>query len=548
MYRNLALTLIAVTSISSCSLKQESADLIIHNARIYTLNASNDIAQAVAIREGKIVEIGPERQIMNKYSSEHVIDAAFKPVYPGFIDAHCHFLGYGLNLQDVNLVGTKSFEDVVGRVEKFAKVNNEAWIVGRGWDQNDWELKEFPNRAVLDSLFPNKPVMLKRIDGHALLVNEVVLNMAGLNSDSHIDGGEFMKENGLLTGVLIDNAMDIVYEIFPEHSTEKKSRALMAAQKNCFAVGLTTIDDAGLDVADVELIKSMHADGSLKMRVYAMMSDNQNNFDVMLASGPIKTEQLNVRSFKFYADGALGSRGACLIKPYSDTKDSTYSGFLLDSISYFQYRAQQLFDTGFQMNTHCIGDSANRTMLEVYSNVLKGHNDMRWRIEHAQVLQADDRAMFSDYSIVPSVQPTHATSDMYWAGERLGRNRIRRAYAYNDLKEQVGILALGTDFPIEGIDPLRTFYAAVVRKDLKGYPSEGFQMENALSREDALRGMTLWAAMANFEEDEKGTIEVGKYADFVILDRDIISIPAAEILSTQVEYTVLNGEVVYSRR
>ncbi len=548
MYRILALSLIAMTSICSCAIKQESADLIIHNARIYTLNASNDIAQAVAIRDGRIVEIGPERQIMNKYSSEQVIDAAFKSVYPGFIDAHCHFLGYGLNLQDVNLVGTKSFEDVVNRVEKFAKDTKEAWIVGRGWDQNDWELKEFPNRAVLDSLFPNTPVMLKRIDGHALLVNEVVLKMAGLNVDSKVEGGEYLQENGRLTGVLIDNAMDRVYQIFPGHSADKKGRALLAAQENCFAVGLTTIDDAGLDAADVELIKSMHASGQLKMRVYAMMSDNQKNFDVMLASGPIKTERLNVRSFKFYADGALGSRGACLIKPYSDTKDSSYSGFLLDSISYFQYRAQQLFDAGFQMNTHCIGDSANRTMLEVYSNVLKGHNDMRWRIEHAQVLHADDRAMFSEYSIVPSVQPTHATSDMYWAGERLGRNRIRRAYAYNDLKEQVGIIALGTDFPIEGIDPLKTFYAAVARKDMKGYPSDGFQMENALSREDALRGMTLWAAMANFEEDEKGTIEVGKYADLVILDRDIVTVPAEDILGTQVEYTIVNGEVVYSRR
>ena len=262
----------------------------------------------------------------------------------------------------------------------------------------------------------------------------------------------------------------------------------------------------------------------------------------------IKTDRLNVRSFKFYADGSLGSRGACLIQPYSDSEDSVHTGFLLDSISYYQFRAQQLFDLGFQMNTHCIGDSANRTMLEVYGNVLGGHNDKRWRIEHAQVLHSKDRGRFADFSIVPSVQPTHATSDMYWAGERLGRNRVRRAYAYNELKDQIGIIALGTDFPVEGISPIRTFYAAVARKDAKGYPKEGFQMENALSREDALLGMTLWAAMSNFEEDEKGTIEEGKLADLVMLDRDIMQIPEVDLIGVQVEYTIVHGEVVYSKK
>lgn len=540
---------IAIASLfSACGIKQESADLIIHNARIYTLNPSNDIAQAVAIRDGRILEVGAERQIMNKYRSEQVIDAAFKAIYPGFIDAHCHFLGYGLTLQDVNLNGTKSFEEVIDRVVKRANPVDGAWIVGRGWDQNDWDIQAFPNRHALDSLFPNTPVVLKRVDGHAILVNKIVLDLAGLTSSTEIDGGELLVESDQLTGVLIDNAMTNVYNIMPEKDVRTLENALISAQENCFGVGLTTVDDAGLDIDEIELIQAMHDDGRLKMRVYAMMSDNPVNFEALFESGPIKTDRLNVRSFKFYADGSLGSRGACLIQPYSDSEDSVHTGFLLDSISYYQFRAQQLFDLGFQMNTHCIGDSANRTMLEVYGNVLGGHNDKRWRIEHAQVLHSKDRGRFADFSIVPSVQPTHATSDMYWAGERLGRNRVRRAYAYNELKDQIGIIALGTDFPVEGISPIRTFYAAVARKDAKGYPKEGFQMENALSREDALLGMTLWAAMSNFEEDEKGTIEEGKLADLVMLDRDIMQIPEVDLIGVQVEYTIVHGEVVYSKK
>ncbi|MFT4678228.1 MAG: putative amidohydrolase YtcJ [Flavobacteriales bacterium] len=548
MKKHFFLVIAVATILSACGIKHESADLIIHNARIYTLNSTNDIVQAVAIRDGKIIEVGAERQILNKYRSEHIIDAAFKAVYPGFIDAHCHFLGYGLTLQDVNLVGTKSFKEVIDRVVNQASPDSKAWIVGRGWDQNDWDTQVFPNRQMLDSLFPDRPVVLKRIDGHAILVNQVVLELAGLSVATEIEGGELMVKSGQLTGVLIDNAMSFVFDRMPENDTKTLEKALISAQANCFGVGLTTVDDAGLDIDEVDLIRIMQDDGRLKMRIYAMMSDDPLNFEALFETGPIKTDRLNVRSFKFYADGSLGSRGACLVKPYSDAEDSLHTGFLLDSISYYQFRAQQLFDAGFQMNTHCIGDSANRTMLEVYGNVLEGHNDKRWRIEHAQVLHSKDRRRFADFSIVPSVQPTHATSDMYWAGERLGRNRVRRAYAYNDLKEQIGIIALGTDFPVEGISPLRTFYAAVARKDVEGFPKEGFQMENALSREDALLGMTLWAAMANFEEGEKGTVEPGKLADLVMLDRDIMQIPEVDILEVQVEYTIVNGEVVYSKK
>jgi hypothetical protein len=296
----------------------------------------------------------------------------------------------------------------------------------------------------------------------------------------------------------------------------------------------------------VDLIDEMHKNGELKMRVYAMLTDNKENLDYYLQHGIYKTDRLNVRSFKFYADGALGSRGACLLEDYSDKKG--WKGFLLSKPEYFREIAEKMFEKKFQMNTHCIGDSANRFLLNTYGSVLKGKNDKRWRIEHAQVIGKNDFEKFGMYSVVPSVQPTHATSDMYWAKDRLGEERIKSAYAYKDLLKAAGIVALGTDFPVEDINPLYTFYAAVVRKDLKGFPKDGFQMENALNREETLKGMTIWAAYANFEEKEKGSIEPGKFADFVILDKDIMKINIDSVPNVKVLATYLNGEKVYSQK
>jgi predicted amidohydrolase YtcJ len=427
----------------------------------------------------------------------------------------------------------------------YAEENPDGWIVGRGWDQNDWAVNEYPTRTVLDSLFPDRPIFIKRIDGHAALTNAVGLKAGGVTSQSTIDGGEILMMGEIPSGVLIDNAADLVEDSIPQRSSAYKHKALLDAQENCFAVGLTTVSDAGMDKDEIELIQKMHEEGALKMRIYAMLSDNKENLDHYLASGPVKTDRLDVRSFKFYADGALGSRGACLISPYSDVVHGKHLGFMLDNIEYYREYARLLYDAGFQMNTHCIGDSANRVILDIYGSVLQGENDRRWRIEHAQVVHKKDIEKFAAYSIVPSVQPTHATSDMYWAEQRLGRNRVRRAYAYKELKEQLGMIALGTDFPIEKIPPLHTYYAATVRKDHKDFPQSGFQSENALDRMDALKGMTLWAAMANFQEMEKGSLESGKFADLVILDRDIISIPADEILQAEVTHTLLNGEIVF---
>jgi predicted amidohydrolase YtcJ len=557
----------------SCSSKKQ-ADLLVTNAVIYTVDSAFSVAQCIAIKDGRFIAIGSS-DLISDYQAKEIIDAQGKAIYPGFIDSHCHFYGYGKGLQEINLVGTKSFEEVLQKVkDQSSKIPAGSWIIGRGWDQNDWEVKEFPDRYELDKLFPNTPVFLQRIDGHAALANAEALKRATIVNDTKVAGGIIeidliTKENSddkkwlaaenkelgqikfpiaIPSGILIDNAVDLVQKAIPKPSKADIINSLIAAEKNCFAVGLTTVDDAGLEKNIVDVIDELQKNNKLKMRVYAMLTDNKENFNYYLKNGPYKTERLNVRSFKFYADGALGSRGACLLKPYSDKPEE--SGFLLNNPEYFDSLAKVIFDKGFQMNTHCIGDSAVRLISTIYLNNLFGGKAVnnsplayRWRIEHAQVVDPKDVNKFSD--IIPSVQPTHATSDMYWAKERLGEQRVKCAYAYNDLLKACGKIALGTDFPVENINPLFTFYAAVARKDLKDFPVGGFQSENALSPENTLRGMTIWGAFANFEEKEKGSIEIGKMADFVVLDKDIIKCDISEVPKTKVIYTFVNGECVY---
>jgi predicted amidohydrolase YtcJ len=308
-----------------------------------------------------------------------------------------------------------------------------------------------------------------------------------------------------LTGVLVDNAIGLVRTLIPEADDKQRRQALLDAQKNCFAVGLTTVADCGVDAPLVDFIEQMNIDKSLKMRLYLMLSDDRKNYEYLFKRGIVKTDQLNVRSFKLYADGALGSRGACLLHPYNDR--ANHFGFLLKDAAYYEAITKRISEhEGMQACTHAIGDSANREILRIYGAILRGPNDRRWRIEHAQVINEADFPLFKTYNIVPSVQPTHATSDMYWAGARLGKERESGAYAFRRLMDQNGWLPLGTDFPVEDINPILTFYAAVVRKDAKGFPENGYQSDNALSREQTLRGMTIWAAKANFEEHEKGSL------------------------------------------
>jgi predicted amidohydrolase YtcJ len=539
--RYLIFTLIIII-IQSCSLsKKEQAELILINGNIYTVNENFDKAQAFAVKNGRFLAVGTNEDILKLYESKNVVDAKNQTILPGLIDAHCHFFGLGMAMQNLDLEGSRSFKELVEKVSAYHKEKDPKIIFGRGWDQNDWEQKVFPTKDTLDLLFPNTPVILKRIDGHALLVNQKALELAGIDGNTKVSGGEIIKKDNKVTGVLIDNAMDLVYKVFPEKDKKKSIMALLDAQKTCFSLGLTTVDDAGLGKEAIDLIDSLQQKDLLKIRIYAMVSATEDNLDFYLKNGIIKTEKLHVRSFKVFADGALGSRGAALKEPYSD-RHGHYGAMVTDPES-LKKIATRIAESDFQMNTHAIGDSANAYLLNTYTEVLSGKSDRRWRMEHAQVISPADFEMYK--LVIPSVQPTHATSDMYWAGERLGPERIKGAYAYKKLLKTNGIVALGTDFPVEQVNPMLTFYAAVSRKDLKGYPKNGFQMEDALSREETLKGMTIWAAYANFEELEKGSIENGKMSDFIILDRDIMQVEINSVPESKVLSTYVNGEKVF---
>ncbi len=537
------IALFALVSLSSCI--QQRVDMIVHHAQIYTVDNQFSTAEAMAVQDGKIVAVGTNDAILKEYTSDSVVNAAGAVVYPGFIDAHAHFVGYGQSLFAVDLMFVNSWEEVINRVKDFAaKHPGTSWIRGRGWDQNRFPGKQFPTNEQLNALFPDRPVILERVDGHASIANNAALTIAGIKAGQTMEGGSFVVANGQLTGLLIDNAVGMVEKFAPAVTKEDYKNWLTAAQANCFATGLTTITDCGLHPTAVSMIDTLQQNNDLKMRLYVMLSDHPDSYaSSYFTKGGYTTDRLKVKGIKVYGDGALGSRGACLLKHYADQKG--WGGFLLSSKAHFDSIAAKLINTDFQMCTHAIGDSANRTILNVYAKYLKGKNDKRWRIEHAQIVHPDDFQYFGKYSIIPSVQPTHGTSDMYWAGDRLGEERMKGAYAYKQLLEQNNWLPLGTDFPVEEINPFKTFLAAVVRKDAKGYPADGFQMENALTREQTIRGMTIWAAKANRMEKEIGSLEVGKKADFIMLDKDLMKVSADSILKVKVIKTYINGERVH---
>ncbi len=542
--KKLLFLFIAIT-IFSCAPDKIPADLLIKNATIYTVDKDFSTANALVVKDGKILEIGLKPELELKYKIKETYDAKGNTVVPGLIDAHAHLYGLGLGLQNVDLIGTTSFDEILGKVVAFQEEKNASYIIGRGWDQNDWDDKNFPTKRQLDSLFPDTPVALQRVDGHAYLVNSKALELAGITSKTKVAGGEVVLENGEPTGIIIDAPMALIDKTFPEITAEVSAEALLEAEKICLQYGLTTVDDAGLERNIIELIDSLQKEGKFKLRMYAMVSNSPENLDYYLQNGTYKTDRLNVRSFKIYADGALGSRGAAMREEYSDMPH--HFGAMITPADSLDYLAEKIAASEFQMNTHAIGDSANIAVLRAYKRVLEGKTNKRWRVEHAQILSEEDFEYYSD-NIIPSVQPTHATSDMYWAQDRVGADRIKFAYAYKTMLEKAGKIALGTDFPVEQVNPMYTFYAAVARKDLKNYPENGFQMKDALTREEALRGMTIWAAFANFEENEKGSIEVGKFADFTVLDKDIMKVDEKELPNTKVIATFINGEMVYQAK
>ncbi len=531
---------ILIISIIFIGCKSE-VDLIVYNGNIYTVDNDFKVANAIAIKDGLFYDIG-ENEIKNKYHSKETINLNGATVLPGLIDAHCHFYGLGLNQQVIDLVGTLSFDEVVSKIKLNSNINSKV-IKGSGWDQNDWDIKEFPNKSRLDMLYPNTPVVLERIDGHAYLVNQKALDLAKITIDTKSSDGTIVKKNGKLTGILIDGPMDLIDNILPELSLNEKKQALLNAEKICFKNGLTTVDDAGLSKEIILLIDSIQKKKELKIRIYAMISNSKSNLDYFLPKGPIKTPQLNVSSVKIYGDGALGSRGATLKTPYHD--DPNNYGKLITNPSELKNLATRIAEANFQMNTHAIGDSTVKLLIDTYSKVLENKTDPRWRIEHSQIIDLEDMKGFNN-KILPSVQPTHATSDMYWAEDRVGSTRIKGAYAYKTLLNKSKVIGLGTDFPVEKVNPFHTFYAAISRKDMNGYPENGFEIENALSRQETLKGMTIWAAYLNFEENEKGSIEKGKLADFIVIDRDVMSVKIDETYKTKVLKTFVSGDLVYS--
>ena len=539
MKKNNLFLLILILGLSiACNNK--NIDSVVINAKIYTVNKDNFIAKSIAINDGKIIDVS-NKNLDYKYNTKEILDVKGKVILPGLIDSHCHFYNLGLDQQVVDLRGTNSFDEIIQRLKIYDLNNDSNVIIGRGWDQNDWEIKKFPLNLKLNKNFENKIVVLERIDGHAYIVNDYALDLAGIDENTMVRGGLVLLKNNKPTGVLIDAPMSMVDEILPDKTIKEKVNALKEAQEISFSYGLTTVDDAGLSPEIITIIDSLHKSDELKIKIYAMVSVSKKNIEFFKNNGKIKTPRLNVRSFKIYGDGALGSRGAALKNPYCD--DPHNYGFLRTSLEDLKFYANEIANMDFQMNTHAIGDSTISILLKEYKKVLVDIEDPRWRIEHSQVVDLNE-FQFYDNKILPSVQPTHATSDMYWAYNRLGK-RIEGAYAFKDLLQSSQRIALGTDFPVEKVNPFHTFYSSIERKDLDGFPKNGFQMKNALTRTQTLKGMTIWGAYFNFEENEKGSLELGKSADFIILDRNIMEIDADKIPNTQVLKTFIDGELVY---
>lgn len=538
----ISFTILFVSILMACGQKK-SADLILTNGHIYLANESFDTASTIIVKDGKILAIGND-SLLNEYQSKETVNLNGAYVYPGFNDAHCHFSGYAMDKYKLALFGTGSWNEVLARIVDYNKTNKRVWIEGRGWDQNDWKIKEFPTKKDLDSLFPNTPIYLVRIDGHAALCNQKALDIAAISINSTVEGGEFLKQDGELTGILIDKAMDLVKSKIPLRTEDEIIDDLIQAQHDCFALGLTSVTDCGVTKSVYQTIEKAYQKKALHIRNSVMLASDQETKNAYIGQTIPSTPYLHVIGFKLYADGALGSRGASLINDYHDRHG--HRGLDLLNRDSLQAWANDIIKTDYQLCTHAIGDQANRTVLQVYANVLKSKNDRRWRIEHAQVVAPSDRHFFGEYSIIPSVQPTHATSDMYWAEQRLGSSRIESAYAYQSLLQQNNYIPLGTDFPVEEINPLATFCAAVFRQNKNQWPEEGFQKKEALTRREALLGMTLWAAKAAREEHYKGSLEKGKVADMVIMNCNLMTANLPEIYDAPIVATYVNGKVVYT--
>lgn len=527
-------------------------DQIWYNALIYTANPLQPTASALAIHKGRIVAVGNTTQIRDTFSqAQHQIDAQGKPIYPGFHDAHCHPFKYAQSLAEVNLAGCNTYHEVITRTQTYKQQNpNTLAIIGRGWDQNRWPGKHFPDKSLLDAHFPDIPVLLIRIDLHAAVANQTALNLAQISAQTQVENGlVVLDEKGQPNGLLIDRALHLVLQSLPKSTspTNALETLLPQAENYFFSVGLTTLHEAVAEQDQIELAAKMHAKKQLNIRLHAYLDARETKAVANLRqTGPQQYgKRLTVPGLKYFADGALGSRGAWLTQPYTDDEQNCGLQFL--DHNHFLTECQLNKAANLQTMTHAIGNAANKQVLQTYSQVLKINNKRRWRVEHCQVLHPEDVTLFGQYNLIPSIQATHATSDMYWVHECLGSQRLQMAYAFNTLLAQTGRVAAGSDFPIEGINPLLGFYAAVTRQDANQWPLNGFMPKQRLTRNQALMAMTHWAAYAAFAETNTGSLVPGKTADFVVLDRDIMTCPAPEILLAKVVHTVIDGQIVWSQ-
>ena len=525
----------------------QTADLVVHNARIYTLDPAHPTASAIAVSKGRILALDGEVPA-HIGSQTRQIDAGGRAVVPGLIDAHGHMAGLGLSLGQVDLRAITSEAEACQQIAAAAKQKKpNEWILGRSWDQNLWPGKQFPTRQCLDAAAPRNPVFLTRVDGHAAWVNSRALNIAGVGSSTpDPSGGRIVRgPDGSPSGVLVDRAQALVGEKIPPPDKKALQSALERAAHECSRVGLTSVHDAGVSGKVIEAYRELESQGKLPVRIYAMIAvpASENLWKQYQTRGPEIGPFLTIRSLKLVADGALGSRGAALQEPYSD--DPSNRGLLILSRSFIEETAREAVKAGFQVNTHAIGDLANRTVLDAYSAALAGANDRRFRIEHAQIVAPADFARFKKYDVIASMQPTHATSDMPWAMERLGPERLEGAYAWQTFLRSGVRLACGSDFPVESANPMLGFYSAITRSPHRDPAPSGW-VGQKLSRDEALRCFTTDAAFAAFEEKDKGSLAPGKLADFVILSEDIMQVPEERIPKVRVTTTVVNGRVVYS--
>jgi hypothetical protein len=555
MSRTLRSVLVLAGAALPLAAQQPPADLIVTNARIYTVDESRPVVEAFAVRGGRVAFVGNARGALSLRGPQtRVLDLGGRTVIPGMVDAHGHVSGLGTALAIVDLTGASSYDEIIARVAAKARtVAPGVWVTGRGWDQNRWADTRFPSHVKLTAAVPDNPVLLERVDGHANLANKKAMDAAGVTPATKDPAGGRIEHHadGSPSGVFVDNAQGIMQRAVPRPSREELKREVVNAIAETQRWGLTGVHDAGEGQDVLDIYEELGRAGELNSRIYAMISDDSAAVARAFARGPqsaLYGGTLWIRSIKLYADGAMGSRGAALLEPYSDDPGNT--GLLISTQAHLQDVATRALRAGFQVCIHAIGDRGNRVALDAYEAALGAvpTADHRFRIEHAQNLHYLDIPRFAKLGVIPSMQASHQSSDMYWVGTRLGASRLVEAYPWRALLNTGIVIPNGSDFPVERVNPLISFHAAVSRQDANNYPPGGWQPEQVMTRDEALKSMTIWPAFAAFQEHDLGSLTAGKYADFVVLDQDIMRAPVETILATRVLSTWVGGKMVYEAK